>query len=277
MMWVLSFAAGVVSLALAAWVGRRSGRWIVRMLRPRYVYGYPARSIVWLERLRTAGMLGVAAVYLVYLGASTDLAFLAAALRIQDGMRSLPAILLAMLLLVVVTRRGLRAAALMALGRPLAALLLVVAFAAGIIVAVNTIDSSRFGDVPDPDDPSWATVRHMLTAGAVLGLLVTFVVLTVVVSYLAVRHWCRTADAHPMLPATTTIIYAAMSAGWYLYDGVTPGVPATVDRLIALGGPAVLVLLASIELSILRRQGMTLTQPPRQISSAASRPRGQPS
>src|SRR5918997_988879 len=241
MIWALSLAAGLVSLALAAWVGRRLGRWIVRVLRPRYVYGYPARSIVWLERLRTAGMLGVAAVYLVYLGASTDLAYLAAALRIQDGMRSLPAILLAILLLVV-------------------------AFAAGVIVAVNIIDLSRFGAVPDPDDPSWATVRHMLTTGALLALLITFVVLTVVVSYLAVRHWCRTADAHPMLPATTTIIYAAMSAGWYLYDGVTPGMPATLDRLIALGGPAVLVLLAAVELSILRRQGMTLRPPPPRVS-----------
>jgi hypothetical protein len=277
MMWVLSLAAGLLSLGLAAWVGRRLGRWIVGVLRPSYVYGHPGRSIVWLERLRTAGMLGVAAVYLVYLGASTDVAFLAAALRIQDGMRSLPAILLAMLLLVTVTRHGFRAAVVAALGRPLAALLLVVAFAAGIIAAVNTIDVSRFGTVPDPDDPSWATVRHMLTTGALLALLVTFVVLTVVVSYLAVRHWCRTADAHPMLPATTTIIYAAMSAGWYLYDGVTPGVPAIVDRLIALGGPAVLVLLASVELAILRRQGMTLKQPPPRISSAASRPRAQPS
>src|SRR5918997_6345397 len=108
MIWALSLAAGLVSLALAAWVGRRLGRWIVRVLRPGYVYGRPVRSVVWLERLRTAGMLGVAAVYLVYLGVSTDLAYLAAALRIQDGLRSLPAILLAMLLLVAVTRPRLR-------------------------------------------------------------------------------------------------------------------------------------------------------------------------
>src|SRR5918997_6843825 len=103
MMWALSLAAGLVSLVLAAWVGRRLGRWIVRVLRPSYVYGHPASSIVWLERLRTVGMLGVAVVYLVYLEVSTDLAFVAAALRIQDGLRSLPAILLAMLLLVAVT------------------------------------------------------------------------------------------------------------------------------------------------------------------------------
>src|SRR5918997_1079229 len=110
MMWALSLAAGLVSL----------------VLRPSYVYGHPAWSIVWLERLRTVGMLGVAVVYLVYLEVSTDLAFVAAALRIQDGLRSLPAILLAMLLLVAVTRGELRATVVAALGRPLAALLLVV-------------------------------------------------------------------------------------------------------------------------------------------------------
>jgi hypothetical protein len=84
----------------------------------------------------------------------------------------------------------------------------------------------------------------------------------ILVCYLAVRHWCRAADGHPMLPAVITIGYAVLSVGWYLYGGPTPGVPVVADRVLALGGLAALVCLSVIELVVLHNRGITLAGPP---------------
>ena len=235
---------------------------VLRTLRPRHRFGRPGRSLVWLERLRTLGLFGAAAVYLFYLGMTTDVASRAALGPIQDGMRSLPAIVLAMAVLVAAARAGHRGAAVAALRRPLGALLLLVAFAAAVIVLVNTVHGPPVGDAPEEAEPTWATALWLLKAGSWLAFGLAFGALTILVSFLAVRHWCCAADGHPMLPAVTTILYAAMNVGWYLYDGVTPGVPTTVDRLIALGGPAMLVVIALVELRILRLQDVSLSELP---------------
>jgi hypothetical protein len=264
MMSLLAVLFGLAPFGLGLLVSIPLWIFVFRRLRPRHLFGRPRRALVWLERLRTLGLFGAAAVYLFYLGVTTDVASRAALGPIQDGMRSLPAILLAMVVVVLAARSGRRGAAVAALRRPLGAVLLLVVFAAAVIVLVNTVDGPPVGDSPEEDEPGWATVMWMLKAGSWLAFGLTFGALTILVSFLAVRHWCCAADGHPMLPAVTTILYAAMTAGWYLYDGATPGVPVLVDRLIALGGPAVLVLIALLELRILRVQGVSLSElPPR--------------
>jgi hypothetical protein len=264
MMSLLGLLFGLAPFGLAVLVSIPLWTLVFRILRPRYLFGRPSRSLVWLERLRTLGLFGAAAVYLFYLGVTTDVASRAALGPIQDGMRSLPAILLAMVVVVLTARGGHRGAAVAALRRPLGALLLLVVFAAAVILLVNTVDGPPVGDAPEEEEPSWATVMWLLKAGAWLAFGLGFGALTILVSFLAVRHWCCAADGHPMLPAVTTILYAAMNVGWYLYDGATPGVPVLVDRLIALGGPAMLVVIALVEVRILRLQGVSLSElPPR--------------
>jgi hypothetical protein len=259
MMSLLGVLFGLAPFGLAVLVSIPLWIWVLRILRPRHRFGLPSRSLVWLERLRTLGLLGAAAVYLLYLGVTTDVASRAALGPIQDGMRSLPAIVLAMVVVVVAARSGHRGSAVAALRRPLGAVLLLVVFATAVIVLVNTVDGPPVGDAPEEDEPTWATVMWLLKAGGWLAFGLSFGALTILVSFLAVRHWCCAADGHPMLPAVTTILYAAMNVGWYLYDGATPGVPVLVDRLIALGGPAMLVVIALAELRILGRQGVALS------------------
>lgn len=267
-MGFLAILAGLAPFALALTISIPLWIWVWRMLSPRHVYGPPSRSVVWLGRLRTLGLLGSAAVYLVYLGFDTERAAEAALGPIQDGMRSLPAVLIGMLVVVVAARSGRRGAAVRALGRPLAAVLLLAGFAAAVLVAVNTIDAPPVNETPPGekfDETTGATVTWMLAAGSWIAGGIAFGALTILVCYLAVRHWCVAADANPMLPAIITITYAAMSAGWYLYDGETPGVPPLIDRAIALGGPAALVVVCAIELAVLRRQGATLAGPPARV------------
>jgi len=267
MLSLLALLFGLAPFVLAVLLSIPLWIWVLRILRPRHLFGRPSRSLVWLERLRTLGLFCVIAVYLYYLGATTDVASRAALGPIQDGMRSLPAILLGMVVVVLAARRGRRRAAAAALRRPLGAVLLLVVFAAAVLVLVNTVHGSPVGE--SPDEPlnamTWATPIWMLKAGSWLAFGLSFGALTILVSFLAVRHWCSAADGHPMMPAITTILYAAMNVGWYLYDGPTPGVPVLVERLIALGGPAMLVLISLVELRIIRRQGVSLTVPPPRV------------
>jgi hypothetical protein len=268
MMSLLGVLFGLAPFGLAVLVSIPLWIWVLRILRPRYLFGRPSRSLVWLERLRTLGLLGAAAAYLFYLGVTTDVASRAALGPIQDGMRSLPAIVMAMIVVVLAARSGRRGAAVAGLRRPLGAVLLLVVFAAAVMVLVNTVDGPPVGDEPEEEEPGWATAMWLLKAGAWLAFGLSFGALTILVSFLAVRHWCCAADGHPMLPAVTTILYAAMNVGWYLYDGATAGVPLLIDRLIALGGPAMLVVIALIELRILRRQGVSLSQSPPRVGAA---------
>jgi hypothetical protein len=269
MMSLLGVLFGLAPFGLAVLVSIPLWIWVFRILRPRYLFGRPSRSLVWLERLRTLGLFGVIAAYMFYLGVTTDVASRAALGPVQDGMRSLPAILLAMVVVVLAARGGHRGRAVAALRRPLGAVFLLVVFAAAVIVLVNTVDGPPVAEEPpEEDEVGWATVMWLLKAGSWLAFGLSFGALTILVSFLAVRHWCSAADGHPMLPAVTTILYAAMNVGWYLYDGATPGVPVLVDRLIALGGPAMLLVIALVELRILRVQGVSLSGPPPRVGPA---------
>jgi hypothetical protein len=256
MKW-LAVLAGLAPFAVAVAVSIVLWLWLLRTLVPADVYGPPGRALILLGRLRTLGLLISATAYLVCRGIPP------AVEPLEDGVRSLPAVLLGMLVVLLAARSGRRAEAALALRRPAVTALVLALVGVAIVllptvVTIPDLDSSP----PDEKEVGVATVLWALQAGSWLATALALGAAVVLVCYLAVRHWCRSADGHPMLPAIVTICYAVLSAGWYFYGGPTPDVPVPADLVLALSGPATLVCLAAVELVVLHGRGITLAGPP---------------
>jgi hypothetical protein len=202
--------------------------------------------MVWLERLRMAGIAATYVLIVVY--GTFEFGDLLPLLQnhLVDTAIGTPAMLLGMLLLVVVAERTQRRTVLASLGVPAGRIASLVGASLVIGFTVNLIMQL---------DP----YGHGMLASVALWLLqfVTAVVLVVVlapaallIGYLAVRHWCVAADGHPMLPAVITVFYAAIQLGLFVVEGGLTILPDGLRVTVGVGGPVCLAAIAAAELRL---------------------------
>jgi hypothetical protein len=242
-------------------------RWITSMLTPRHRFGSPNPLIKWCERVRTWAALAVVVLTTaLYTGVSfhrtEDVAVIS---PMFNGVLALPALVLAMLVVVLAAGPDQRRRVVRALRRPIATAAAVVGafLAVGAIVTIT----SRLHD--------YMFKNHFLISVLTLALMIiitlNFVVWAVPAlawtAYMSVRNWFNGADGHPLLPALSAIVFAVFQLGVNLFNlGPTraggavadPQVPLWLRALVELGGPLVLAAAAAVEIRLLQNRGISL-------------------
>jgi hypothetical protein len=169
----------------------------------------------------------------------------------------LPALLLGMVLIVVVARRGARRDAVRALGVPIGRIAVIAGGACCVLMIAAVVDDANSQEYHWAVDVVLFLVAAVLIIATVIG-----VPLALVILFLAVRYWCAAADGHPMLPAVITLFFATIQLGIYVVDGGLPVLSPPLAFAIGVGGPLGLAGIAIAELWLHNTDGVSIRELP---------------
>jgi hypothetical protein len=248
-------------------VYRATFGWLRDRLTPENRYGEPPRSVEVLEWIRTGGtILLLAGVSWLYTGFGEAGRLINA--PVVNTLLALPAMLVAIVVVLAAAHRAQRREVARSLGRPLAVTGVVAAALLAFAVVIEGFNRLWHG--------GGVSLRSVLL-GCCVGAPVSIVFLVYVIPavlwgcFLAVRHWFRAADGHPMLPGVMTCAYAVAEVVNLLVRGPDDAMPAAVALLIGVGCPIGLAATGLVEIQLLRRAGYSLRTLPAQVPGTIRR------